>query len=103
MAKMRSGFQCVASSSRKIPLSCLCSVSQNVVFDTLLLSYVSKTTVFDPELSRRYKHATGRPVSWLTVMPRAARISSTWRKLSGNLKSSQTAWLMISAGNRCPA
>jgi hypothetical protein len=36
-------------------------------------------------------------------MPRAASISSTMRRLSGNRKYSQTAWLMTSAGNRYPA
>ena len=44
-----------------------------------------------------------RTVSWLTTMPRAASISSTMRRLSGNRKYSQTAWLMISAGKRWPA
>jgi hypothetical protein len=41
-----------------------------------------------------------RTVSWLTTMPRAASISSTIRRPSGKRKYSQTAWLMISAGNR---
>jgi hypothetical protein len=36
-------------------------------------------------------------------MPRAASISSTMRRLSGNRKYSQTAWLMTSAGKRYPA
>ena len=36
-------------------------------------------------------------------MPRAASISSTMRRLSGNRKYNQTAWLMTSAGNRYPA
>ena len=35
-------------------------------------------------------------------MPRAASISSTMRRLSGNRKYSQTAWLITSAGNRYP-
>jgi MFS family permease len=41
-----------------------------------------------------------RTVSWLTMMPRAASNSSTIRSPSGNRKYSQTAWLMISQGNR---
>ena len=44
-----------------------------------------------------------RTVSWLTTMPRAASISSTMRRLSGNRKYSQTAWLITSAGKRYPA
>ena len=34
-------------------------------------------------------------------MPRSAKISSTSRRLRLNTWYSQTAWLMISAGNRC--
>src|SRR3954453_5154531 len=41
-----------------------------------------------------------RTVSWLTTIPRAASISSTMRRLSGNRKYSQTTWLMTSAGKR---
>src|SRR4051812_9831940 len=37
------------------------------------------------------------------MMPRAASSSSTMRRLSGNRKYSQIAWLMISAGKRWPA
>src|SRR4051794_21619073 len=37
------------------------------------------------------------------MMPRAASISSTMRRPSGNRKYSQIAWLMISAGKRWPA
>src|SRR3954454_3588725 len=37
------------------------------------------------------------------MMPRAANISSTMRRPSGNRKYSQIAWLMISAGKRWPA
>src|SRR5215216_621485 len=44
-----------------------------------------------------------RTVSWLTMTPRAANISSTMRRPSGNRKYSQIAWLMISAGKRWPA
>src|SRR4051794_18216351 len=35
-----------------------------------------------------------RTLSWLTMMPRAASISSTMRKLSGKRKYSQAAWLI---------
>src|SRR5215218_7408626 len=44
-----------------------------------------------------------RTLSWLTMIPRAASISSTMRRPSGNRKYSQIAWLMISAGKRWPA
>src|SRR3954453_10629021 len=37
------------------------------------------------------------------MMPRAASISSTMRRPSGNRKGSQIAWLMISGGKRWPA
>jgi hypothetical protein len=53
---------------------------------------------FWPNLS-----ADCRMVLWLTMMPRAASISSTMRRLSGKRKYSQTAWLMTSAGKRWPA
>jgi hypothetical protein len=39
-------------------------------------------------------------LSWLTMMPRAASISSTMRRLGGKRKYSHTAWLMTSAGKR---
>ncbi len=41
-----------------------------------------------------------RTVSWLTRMPRAASISSTIRRPSGNRQHSHTAWLITSAGKR---
>ena len=41
-----------------------------------------------------------RTVSWVTSMPLAASISSTMRKLNGNRKYNQTAWLITSAGKR---
>jgi len=41
--------------------------------------------------------------AWLTMIPRAASNSSTIRSPSGKRKYSQTAWPMISAGNRYPA
>src|SRR5215208_7121241 len=41
-----------------------------------------------------------RTLSWLTMMPRAASISSTMRKLSGKRKYSHTAWLITSGGKR---
>ena len=50
-----------------------------------------------------YLSAHCRTVSWLTVMPRAASISSTMRRPSGKRKESQTAWPMTSGGNRWPA
>jgi hypothetical protein len=44
-----------------------------------------------------------RTVSWLTMTPRAASTSSTMRMPSGKRKYNQIAWLMTSAGKRCPA
>src|SRR5215469_4597411 len=41
-----------------------------------------------------------RMLSWVTTMPRSARISSTSRRLKLKTWYSHTEWLMISAGNR---
>ena len=43
-----------------------------------------------------------RRLSWLTTMPRRARLSATSRRLRPKQWSSQTAWLMGSAGQRKP-
>jgi hypothetical protein len=42
-----------------------------------------------------------RTVSYERIIPRSARSSSTSRRLRLSTWYSQTAWLMISAGNRC--
>jgi hypothetical protein len=51
-------------------------------------------------MSRPNFRAHCRTVSWLTVMPRAASISSTMRRLKGKRKYSHTAVAMTSAGKR---
>ena len=72
----------------------------------LEMPLVSGTGQTPPDLVRELLaelRAHCRTLSWLTMMPRAASISSTMRKLSGKRKYSQTAWLMTSAGKRWPA